>query len=194
MNNRSISMVGLSDNQLMELVAESDRAAFTELYSRWAGRIRYFFLRLYSFNGYMADDRTQDTFLKVLEKASGFDNTQRFSPWLYSIAYNLFKNDLRRQQLENTFRNSIKNVPAGEMPQTERLFDLKQSTEFINKALDILGDETKTIFVLRHAEELSIPEIARITGLPEGTVKSRLFYAMKKLSENLQTHQLSEWI
>lgn len=185
---------GYSDNELMKLVAEADQTAFTQLYNRWAGRIRYFFLRLYSFDADMADDRTQDTFLKLLENASGFDINQRFSPWLYTIANNLYKNDLRRRELDISYLESAKSVISNELPKTERHIDLKYSEAFVDKMLDMLDPEVKTIFILRHAEELTIPEIARATGCAEGTVKSRLFYAMKKLSQNLQTHHISEWI
>lgn len=187
-------MAGSEDNQLMMMVARADHAAFTELYNRWAGRIRYFFLRLYAFDSDVADDRTQDTFLKVLENASKFDSGQRFSPWLYAIAYNLYKNDLRRRQLDIDFRESAIRETVIEMPQAERKMEIISSAEFVNKYLNMLDPDVKTIFILRHAEELSVPEIARVTGCPEGTVKSRLFYAMKKIAEYLQPNKINEWI
>jgi RNA polymerase sigma-70 factor (ECF subfamily) len=192
--NTEATLAGYSDNELMKLVAEADQKAFTQLYNRWAGRIRFFFLRLYSFDADMANDRTQDTFLRLLENAAGFDLNQRFSPWLYAIANNLYKNDLRRRELETVFRESKQNSIPSEMPNTERCIDLKYSEAFVDKMLNTLDPEVKAIFILRHAEELSIPEIAHATGCAEGTVKSRLFYAMKKLSQNLQTHHISEWI
>jgi len=187
-------MAGSGDNQLMTLVAGADHAAFTELYNRWAGRIRYFFLKLYNYDSDAADDQTQDTFLKVLENASRFDTQQRFSPWLYSIAYNLYKNDLRRQHQDNIFRESAKSDQISEMPLAERKLEINSSVEFVNKYLDLLDPDVKTIFILRHAEEMSVPEIARVTSCPEGTVKSRLFYAMKKIAGQLHTSKINEWI
>ncbi|OFY09506.1 MAG: hypothetical protein A2W93_00595 [Bacteroidetes bacterium GWF2_43_63] len=187
-------MAGSGDNQLMMLVAGADHAAFTELYNRWAGRIRYFFLRLYGYNYETADDRTQDTFLRVLESAPKFDPNQRFSPWLYAIAYNLYKNDLRRRRLDIEFRESAVREADAVMPVAERKTEIHSSAKLINKYLDRLDPEVKTIFILRHAGDLSVPEIARATGCPEGTVKSRLFYAMKKITENLQPHTINDWL
>ena len=187
-------MAGSDDNQLMKLVAGADHAAFTELYNRWAGRIRYFFLKLYNYDSDAADDRTQDAFLKVLENAAKFDTKQRFSPWLYSIAYNLYKNDLRRRQQDNVFRESAKSDQISESSIAERKMEIRSSAELVIKYLDLLDPDVKTIFILRHAEEMSVPEISRVTSCPEGTVKSRLFYAMKKIAGHLQTSKINEWI
>ena len=187
-------MAGSGDNQLMLLVAGADHAAFTELYNRWAGRIRYFFLKLYNYDSDAADDRTQDTFLKVLENAAKYDAQQRFSPWLYAIAYNLYKNDMRRRQLDVDFRESAAWVPISEMPLADRKLEINSSAELVKKYLDLLDPDVKTLFILRHAEEMTVPEIARVTSCPEGTVKSRLFYAMKKIAEHLQPSKINEWI
>jgi len=188
------TLVGSGDNELMKRVAGADQAAFTELYTRWAGKIRYFFLRLYGYDYDTADDRTQDTFLKVLEHAKKFDADQNFSPWLYTIACNLYKNDMRRRKLDQHFRETAITETSVEMPAADRKMEIQSSVKLVHQYLEKLDPEVKTIFLLRHAGELTIPEIARATGCPEGTVKSRLFYAMKKMSENLQPHTINEWI
>lgn len=193
-SNQVATLIGSVDNELMERVARADQAAFTVLYNRWAGKIRYFFLRLYSYDYDTADDRTQDTFLKVLENAQKFDPDQRFSPWLYAIACNLYKNDVRRRKLDQHFREAAIAETSVEMPSAERKVEIQSSVKLIHQYLEKLDPDVKTIFLLRHAGELTIPEIARATGCPEGTVKSRLFYAMKKITENLQPHTLNEWI
>jgi RNA polymerase sigma-70 factor (ECF subfamily) len=188
------TLVGSGDNELMKRVAGADQAAFTELYNRWAGKIRYFFLRLYGYDYDTADDRTQDTFLKVLEHAKKFDADQNFSPWLYAIACNLYKNDMRRRKLDQHFREAAIAETSVVMPAADRKMEIQSSVKLVHQYLEKLDPEVKTIFLLRHAGELTIPEIARATGCPEGTVKSRLFYAMKKMSENLQPHTINEWI
>ncbi len=188
------TLVGSGDNELMKRVAGADQAAFTELYNRWAGKIRYFFLRLYGYDYDTADDRNQDTFLKVLEHAKKFDADQNFSPWLYAIACNLYKNDMRRRKLDQHFREAAIAETSVVMPAADRKMEIQSSVKLVHQYLEKLDPEVKTIFLLRHAGELTIPEIARATGCPEGTVKSRLFYAMKKMSENLQPHTINEWI
>lgn len=188
------TLVGSGDNELMKRVAGADQAAFTELYNRWAGKIRYYFLRLYSYDYETADDRTQDTFLKVLENAPTFDSDQRFSPWLYAIACNLYKNDMRRRKLDQNFREAATAEASVEMPAEERKMEIQSSLKLVHQYLEKLDPEVKTIFLLRHAGELTIPEIARATGCPEGTVKSRLFYATKKMSKNLKPHTINDWL
>ncbi len=191
--NRS-DLTGISDQQLMSMLKHSGQDAFEELYRRWAGRIRYFFLRMYRFDHEQADDRTQDVFLRVLESAGSFDGHSEFAPWLYAIAYNLFKNDLRKSDMAQRFRNAHSAAEPWEQPTVEKQIDLSQSSRFVNQILEKLDPEVKSIFVLRHAAGLSIPEIARASCCAEGTVKSRLFYAMKKISEQVKPEKISEWL
>lgn len=191
--NRS-DLTGTSDQQLMNLLLHSGQDAFEELYRRWAGRIRYFFLRMYRFDYEQADDRTQDVFLKVLESASSFNSNNAFAPWLYAIAYNLYKNDLRKTEIEQRFRHASATAEPWENPSVEKQIDLSHATRFVNQILEKLDPEVKSIFVLRHAAGLSIPEIAKVSHCAEGTVKSRLFYAMKKISDQVKPEKISEWL
>ena len=101
---------------------------------------------------------------------------------------------MRRRQLDVDFRESAAWEPISEMPLADRKLEIHSSAEFINKHLDLLDPDVKTIFILRHAEEMTVPEIARVTSCPEGTVKSRLYYAMKKIAEHLHPSKINEWI
>ncbi len=183
-----------SDESLIEYIVQSDKAAFAELYSRWVIKIKKFFLNLCEYDEDTANDLTQDLFLKILERAGTFDSDQKFSPWVFTIAYNLFKNDLRKRKTDEQFRNNTGESDEIFYTGVEKSIDLKSSSKFVQSMLNKLDPAVRSIFILRHVEELTVPEIARITSLPEGTVKSRLFYALKKLSKERQQYQLSEWI
>ncbi|PLW92583.1 MAG: hypothetical protein C0592_10040 [Marinilabiliales bacterium] len=183
-----------SNESLIEYIVQSDKAAFAELYSRWVIKIKKFFLNLCEYDEDTANDLTQDLFLKILERAGTFDSDQKFSPWVFTIAYNLFKNELRKRKTDEQFRNNTGESDEIFYTGVEKSIDLKSSSKFVQSMLNKLDPAVRSIFILRHVEELTVPEIARITSLPEGTVKSRLFYALKKLSKERQQYQLSEWI
>lgn len=188
------SFIRYTDEYLMEHIVRSDKAAFTELYSRWVLRVKQFYLRLCDYEEELADDLTQDVFLKILEKAQSFDLNSKFSSWLFTIAYNHFKNDLRRRKHDETYRIEEAQTDDILEPDFEKMIDLEASSQFTDRILITLGEDVKTIFILRYVEELTIPEIAKITSTPEGTVKSRLYYALKKLSKERQRYKLSEWL
>jgi len=188
------SFIRYTDEYLMEQIVRSDKAAFTELYSRWVLRVKQFYLRLCDYEEELADDLTQDVFLKILEKAQSFDLNSKFSSWLFTIAYNHFKNDLRRRKHDETYRIEDAQTEDILEPDFEKMIDLEASSQFTDLILNSLGEEVKTIFILRYVEELTVPEIAKITSTPEGTVKSRLYYALRKLSKERQHYKLSEWL
>lgn len=183
-----------SDEDLVTDICLGSRPAFDEIYHRYAGRIRYFFLQLYYFDSEYASDKTQDVFLKLLENSANFDPSKRFSPWIFALAYNLYKNDLRRKEVIEKHRASFTEADFVVQPDAASALDRKIRKALVQQAMNQLDEEVKTIFVLRFADELTIPEIATVVGCAEGTVKSRLFYAGKKLSEKLKDLQLNDWI
>jgi RNA polymerase sigma-70 factor (ECF subfamily) len=141
----------------------------------------YFYRMLWQ-DAQVAEDFTQDLFLKIIEKRAYYDPEKRFSTWIYTVAGNMVKNEYRRvsrkkplpemtEILEENFSENIDNV----------VFENQ-----LNKALDNLDDVQKQCFILRYQEEMSMKEIADIIGCPEGTVKSRLFYTVKKLANKLR--------
>ena len=130
----------------------------------------------------VAEDFTQELFLKIIEKRAYYDPEKRFSTWLYTVAGNMVKNEYRRVSRKK---------PLPEMSDVfEENFSENMDNEVfekhLNKALDNLDDIQKQCFVLRYQEEMSMKEIAEIIGCPEGTVKSRLFYTVRKLAKKLR--------
>ncbi|RAW03375.1 RNA polymerase sigma factor [Pseudochryseolinea flava] len=175
-----------SDEELMSLVQLGDGDAMTELYRRYAQKlVRYFHRMLYK-NEAMAQDFLHDLFLRVIERADQFKQGYRFSTWLYSIAHNMCKNEYRKQAIRG--RQDLEAEPL-----SEDLYERFTQTEFrsaLDRMLDMMEEDDKNLFVLRHELEMTIEEISKVVDCPEGTVKSRLFYLKKKLALALIDHKV----
>jgi RNA polymerase sigma-70 factor, ECF subfamily len=179
-----------SDEQLMLLVQQGRTEAMTLLYHRYAKPLlRYFFRMLWKKES-LAQDFLQDLFLKIIERADQFKEGYRFSTWMYSSAYNMCKNEYRKQ----AFRGSLQEGSQIE-PLTSDLHDdlaQKEFREALDDALNTLAEEDKNLFVLRHELEMTVDEIAELVNVPAGTIKSRLFYLKKKLSMQLHMFHMNE--
>jgi RNA polymerase sigma-70 factor (ECF subfamily) len=169
----------------MRQIVVGDQAAFGELYQRYKSRMFYYFYRMLGNSTDSANDFLQELFMKLIEKPESYNPAYPFSTWLYSVANNMCKNEYRKRGV----RQEYQEVEALE-PQIDYLPDTtiehEQVVEKIFATLDTLGEEHRSAFLLRYREGFSIREVAEILELPEGTVKSRLFYAKKLLAEKLE--------
>lgn len=191
----------LTDEQLMERVSgKDDERAYDELYRRHARRLMGFFLRQLNHDEALAADLTQDTFLRVwanrktyarnaeAPSLQGGRGESLFSPWLFRIAYNLCKNRYRHLAYEQAYEQEVKHT---EQEAENNTFDMQIDRETFDRALQAelakLPPDQRLLFSLRFEEDLSVPQIASIIGIPEGTVKSRLHHLINKLKQNLKT-------
>lgn len=177
-----------SDEELMQLLAKQEQVAFDELYKRYSKALLNFFHRMLGNDREKAEDFLHDLFLKIIEKPERFDNSKKFNTWFYTLANNMVKNEYRNKQVRETYQE---NIIAGNNSYVFNLQNIDKSRFDYQLQIELnkLGTENKTIFNLRFAEELSIKQIAGIMCLPEGTVKSRLFYMIKHLSKALSAYK-----
>ena len=174
-----------SDSELMQQIVSGDQAAFGELYHRYKSRMYYYFYRMLGNSAEQANDFLQELFMKLIEKPESYNPAYNFSTWLYSVANNLCKNEYRRREVRQGYQ-------ASEIQETsddclnDYSVEPEQAVEKIFQTLELLGEEHRSAFLLRYREGFSIKEVAEILELPEGTVKSRLFYAKKLLAEKLE--------
>ena len=140
----------------------------------------YFFRMLWK-NKELAEDCTQELFMKIFNNAAAFDVDKQFSTWLYSIAANMCKNQYRQHEMKNSKLKLVEEPQT--MPPADP--DLKKFKEAVYANLQQLPEEKKQLYVLRFQENLSVPQIAGIMNIPEGTIKSRLFYLVKEMKEKL---------
>lgn len=174
-----------SDSELMQQIVSGDQAAFGKLYHRYKSRMYYYFYRMLGNSAEQANDFLQELFMKLIEKPESYNPAYNFSTWLYSVANNLCKNEYRRREVRQGYQ-------ASEIQETsddclnDYSVEPEQAVEKIFQTLELLGEEHRSAFLLRYREGFSIKEVAEILELPEGTVKSRLFYAKKLLAEKLE--------
>ena len=168
----------------MQQIARRNERAFAELYERYGRRMHRYFYRMLWRDAALAEDFTQELFLKIIEKPQAYDPARPFRPWIYTLAANLCKNEYRRKKPAGS------DTPAPEMPEPEGFYlpdrlDRELFENSLRDAIDQLGALHQHCFVLRYQEELSIADIAQILDCPEGTVKSRLHYALQKVTDRM---------
>ena len=174
-----------SDSQLMQQIVSGDQAAFSELYFRYRNRMYYYFYRMLGNSTEHANDFLQELFMKLIEKPERYNPAYNFSTWLYSVANNMCKNEYRRRDIRQEYYSQEALEPKFDFL-NESSIEPEQAIEKIFQTLESLGEEHRSAFLLRYREGFSIKEVAEILELPEGTVKSRLFYAKKLLAEKLE--------
>jgi RNA polymerase sigma-70 factor (ECF subfamily) len=136
-----------------------------------------------------AEDATQDAFVSAWRGLDRFDSSRPLRPWLMRILVNEVRQRRRRRLLRL--------VPLGEPSMSlpsleagpERSLEQAERREELRAAIGTLPPDTARIVILRYFAELSLGEIAQATGAPEGTVKSRLHRALRKLRDELEPAQ-----
>lgn len=186
MEMRPITYKEYTDEQLLGPVGEGAAAAFAELYHRYGQKMFSYFFRMLWKNKALAEDQTQELFLKVIKHAKRFETDKSFSTWLYSMAHNMCKNEYRRSAIRSKHRSMKHDT---NLAAQDKQIDLRKFKEAVHACMDELNDEKRSLFILRFQEQLSVPDISRILNIPEGTVKSRLFYLLKEMKEKLKQFQ-----
>ncbi|MCF7824315.1 MAG: sigma-70 family RNA polymerase sigma factor [Candidatus Marinimicrobia bacterium] len=180
----------MSDEQLIAEFQGGDERAFVELVDRYKDRLVNF---VYRFLNDMTDaeDLVQDTFLKVYKKKHAYREIAKFSTWIYTIAGNLARSELRKRKRRKTYTMSDLSFddnefnPVDSDKDTEGIVFNSYAGEEIMKAIDALPEPFKSITILRDIQELSYEDISTILDIPMGTVKSRVNRARLKLQETL---------
>jgi RNA polymerase sigma-70 factor (ECF subfamily) len=179
----------LSDEELMIRVARGDKRAFDMIYTRHSAVLMRYFNRMLWRDKEKAEDFVQDFFMKIIRQPSAFDVQRKFTTWMYSVAHNMCKNEYRKMEIRKPVEfESVSGFLPGENMEAGKRIDRKAFMNSLSKELDNLDEGQRTVFVLRFEENLSIKEIGDILDISEGTVKSRLFYTLRKLSEKLKVY------
>ncbi|MTI58518.1 MAG: sigma-70 family RNA polymerase sigma factor [Firmicutes bacterium] len=189
-----MKVVEISDKELIKRFRNNDESAFEELVLRYQKKVYNTVLRMLS-NLDDASDITQEIFIKVYQNLEKFKGQSSFSTWLFSIAGNHCRDELRKRQKELK-RSSFDSI-AEERKETEKVSDNNsnyqpeessiKNEQFrdIEIALSKLSIEYREPLVLRDIQGFTYDEISKILDLPAGTVKSRLSRARRKLRDNL---------
>ena len=177
-----------TDEQLMARAAAGSDTAFEELYRRYARRLKGFFFMQLGGDEELAADATHDVFLRAYEARSRYQEGRRVDTWLFTIAYNICKNHYRSNAYEAQLLASLDAEPVSNQ-QIEVDLDAAILDEALAQVLNELPAPLHQIFSLHYQEELTIPQIAEIVGVPEGTVKSRLHKTMNIIRKKLKQYE-----
>jgi len=186
-----------TDEQLMRRFQRGDARAFETLMRRHRTPVHSFLCRLTGDRA-RAEDLLQETFLRVVKGARGWEPKAQVRTWVYTIARNLAADEARRQAFRAT--DPIEGERPGGAPRPEPAAEATrapdeaagdaQARPLIEAALAALPAEQREVFLLREHAGLSFPEIAEATGVNENTVKSRMRYALLSLRDRLASDGL----
>jgi RNA polymerase sigma-70 factor (ECF subfamily) len=176
-----------SDEYLMKLLAEGDGNAFGEIYDRYNKPLVVYFTRMLWKDKEKGRDFMHDLFAKIIDRPKLYNPERPFKTWVYSVAHNMCKNEYRKQEVRsNTAAMLHENTVGNIETEKNKNMDAEEFNKALYTELEKLEEIQRTTFLMRYKMDLSIKEIADITESNEGTVKSRLFYTLKKLSEKLK--------
>jgi RNA polymerase sigma-70 factor (ECF subfamily) len=177
-------MQATSDEALIGRIATGDKVAMQVLFARHHVRVYRFVLRLVR-DQTKAEDLISEVFLDVWRQAGKFEARSAVSTWLLAIARYKALSALRRrpdEELDDETAAAIED--PGDDPETA--LEKKDKGEILRKCLTALSPEHREIIDLVYYHEKSVEEVAEIVGIPQNTVKTRMFYARKRLSELLK--------
>jgi RNA polymerase sigma-70 factor (ECF subfamily) len=194
-------MMNLPDRVLVERIRTHDAAAFEVFFAHHRQKVRRHLMRMLRHEE-TVEDLTQETFLRVWTRADQWDGRGECRAWLLRIATNLALNLLRAQRrrrevpLEvppNLLTDDDEGMLPGWMidavsPGPEVLCEQSERFALLRRLVERLPEEKREVIHLVHEAEMGIHEVAEQLGIPEGTVKSRLYYAKKHLAR-----EISEW-
>jgi RNA polymerase sigma-70 factor, ECF subfamily len=173
-----------SDEVLIARIAGGDRLAMQVLFARHHVRVYRFVLRLVR-NEATAEDLISEIFLDVWRQAGKFEGRSAVSTWLLGIARFKALSALRRRQDDALDDETAERI-EDQADDPETALAKKDKGAVLRQCLSGLSAEHREVIDLVYYHEKSVEEVAAITGIPEATVKTRMFYARKKLSELLK--------
>jgi len=178
----------------MARVAEEDERAFPELVRRYQGRVMNLISRVLN-DRECADDLAQEVFVRVFVHRRNYRRGSKFSTWLFTIAANLAKNEIRRRVrrrnwfsldalIEQFSDSTIQLADRSEGRETK--LEREQLQQEVKRAIATIPEKYRLSLVLRDIEGLSYEEIAVVLNIPGGTVRSRINRARSMLKRKLQ--------
>ena len=189
-----MSKYEFTDEELIKRFQEGDISAYNQIVYRYKDRVLNFIYR-YLNDIDRAEDLLQDTFLKLYTHKDSYKQIAKFSTWLYTIAANLAKTELRKIKRRKTFsvtdlsRDDKEFIIHSTSDDSSMEGLSKKFERNVHKALSLLTEDFRTIIILRDIQELSYDEISKIVGLPLGTVKSRINRGRLKLQQLLKAKE-----
>ncbi len=193
--------MSLRERLLLRRLRERDERAFKEMVEAYQDRVFNLLFRMIGARE-EAEDLAQEVFVTVFKSIDQFRGESKLSTWLYRVAANHCKNRIkylarRHDRATSALDDAAEReaaaqggtpVGAGHIDTPDRALEGAEMERIVQKAIAELDEEQRLVVLLRDIEELAYEEICEITGLPEGTVKSRLHRARLALKDKLAKH------
>jgi RNA polymerase sigma-70 factor (ECF subfamily) len=179
-----IAAQATSDEMLLERIADGDRTAMHTLYARHNVRVFRFVLRSLR-DATAAEDIVSQVFLDVWRTAGQFEGRSQVSTWLLSIARFKALTALRQRRHEDIDQENVREI-ADDADTPETSLDRSNVSAILRACIDKLSPAHREIIHLVYYHEKSVEEAGEIIGIPQSTVKTRMFYARKQLAELLK--------
>jgi RNA polymerase sigma-70 factor (ECF subfamily) len=168
------------DGRLLELIAAGDHLAFREIYDRYYKRIYLYSYRLLG-DGEGAKEVANEVMVEIWRGAKRFRGESKPSTWFFGIAVNKIRKEIKRRPPAHDDLDALGKKEVGEKTMQDDVTYHAELREQMRLAIKRLSREHREVLDLTYYQGLSIKEIAEITGCPPNTVKTRMFYARKRL-------------
>ena len=179
-----IAAQATSDDMLLESIADGNRTAMHILYCRHNVRVYRFILRIVR-DATTAEDLVSQVFLDVWRTASQFQGRSQVSTWLLSIARFKALTAMRQRRFEDIDQEDVRQIPdEADTPETS--LDRNDTSAILRACVAKLSPAHREIINLVYYHEKSVEEVGQIIGIPQSTVKTRMFYARKQLADLLK--------
>lgn len=191
MTKKTLKKAKVTDEELIARFQQGDVQAFDILVRRYKDQLLNYVFRFVG-NRSDAEDIVQETFLRVYKNKHYYKEIAKFSTWVYTIAGNLAKTELRRRKRRKVFSvsNFVNEERDYDIPDLEknpeREVDGTIKDDIIQRAIEKLPSKFKEVILLRDVQGFSYEEISQILNIPLGTVKSRVNRGRLKLQEDLK--------
>ena len=174
----------LEDGRLLALIAAGDHQAFREIYDRYYKRIYLYSYRLLG-EGEGAKEVANEVMVEVWRGAKRFRGESKPSTWMFGIAVNKVRKEIRKRPPHHEDLESADKKADEKMTQDNATYR-SELREKMRLAINRLSQEHQEVLDMTYYQGLSIKEIAKVMGCPANTVKTRMFYARKRLGGILQ--------
>jgi RNA polymerase sigma-70 factor (ECF subfamily) len=187
------------EKAIVERLQARDERAFNELVHQFERRVFGLVFRMLG-SREEAEDLAQEVFVQVFKAIDQFRGESKLSTWIYRIAINLCKNRNKYLQRRHAHQqddiealgdrapmSSAKGTTAGSIARPDDMLVGLQVERIVQDAIQQLEEDFREVLILRDVEDMSYEEIGEITGLPSGTVKSRIHRARERLREAIET-------
>lgn len=179
-----IAAQATSDDMLLESIADGNRTAMHILYCRHNVRVYRFILRIVR-DATAAEDLVSQVFLDVWRTAGQFQGRSQVSTWLFSIARFKALTAMRQRRFEDIDQEDVRQIPDdAETPESS--LDRSDTRAILRACVQKLSPAHREIITLVYYHEKSVEEVGQIIGIPQSTVKTRMFYARKQLADLLK--------